>query len=120
MPIVYRAMRSSTKSTKSKSAKPKEPARIVLSRDPKRALAGYGVTDPTAARRRDALLHAVASGATGTRTVRDSMVAVQRRVQVLSVFFKRKNPTYARRAKANAAYLSALRKKLDADAGRAT
>ena len=100
----------------SKPTKPTKSAKIVLSRDPKRSLAGYGVTDSTAARRRDALLHAVASGATGTRTVRDSMVAVQRRVQVLAVFFRRKNPVYARRAKANAAYLSALRKRLDAAA----
>lgn len=102
----------------SKSTKPKEPVKIVLSRDPKRALVGYGVTDSTASRRREALLHTVASGATGNRTIHDSMVAVQRRVQVLAVYFKKSNPVYARRASANAAYLSALRKRLDAASGR--
>ena len=104
--------------SKSKSPKQKKPVKIVLSRDPKRALEGYGVSDPTAARRREALLHTVTSGATGTRDIHASLLIAQRRVQVLSVFFKKSNPLYARRAKANAAYLSSLRKKIDKISGR--
>ena len=96
----------------SKSAKKveKKPVRIKLSDDPKRKLEGYGLTDPSATTRRVALLSTVEKGAKKTHDIRASMLTVQRRVQVLSIFFKRSNPVYAARAKSNAKYLSNMRK----------
>lgn len=89
------------------STKKPEPVRIAL--NSKRHLSGYHLTDGSAAARRVALLRAVGKGA-GKTGARKAIVAVQRRVQVLGIFFKRSKPAYAQRALADAAYLSKLRK----------
>lgn len=100
---------------KSKSKPKPKPVRIVLSRDPTHRLEGYHVTDANTARRREALLRAVLRRRNAPRP-RATMLKVQRRVQVLALFFKKSRPLLARRAKADAAYLSAFRKKCTANA----
>jgi len=87
----------------------KKPVRIVL--DPRKHLDGYHLTASTAAERRVALLEAAEKDGKRLGSVRKGLPAVQRRVQVLAVFFKRSKPLYAKRALSDAAYLSSLRKK---------
>ena len=95
-----------------KDAKPptKKPVRIVL--DPKKHLDGYHLMDPSTTTRRVALLEAVEKDGKKLGSARRGLTAVQRRVRVLSIFFKRSKPVYSKRALADAAYLSSVREKI--------
>lgn len=93
------------------------PPRIKLSHDPEHRLDGYHVKDANSTRRRQALVEA-ALAKPGADTVAN-LLKVQRRVQVLSLFFRKSNLTLARRAAEDVAYVRQIRLMVKAALSRA-